>query len=228
MDRIAQLSAVNVSKSFMQAEVKIEVLDAVTVSFEQGVSYAITGASGIGKSTFAQIIVGLDEPTSGEIFYNDRNLLFMSERERNFFLNETIGLVFQSPHLIKELTVLENIILPGMVRGKTKEMCLEHGLNLLKEVKLEHKAHAKPAALSVGQQQRVVLCRALFNNPTFLIADEPTGALDSITAQSILQLMVAAKQKHAMGMIVVTHDERVAQAMDVIYVIEQGKFIQRK
>jgi ABC-type lipoprotein export system ATPase subunit len=136
-------------------------------------------------------------------------------------------LVFQSPHLLRELSVLENVIVPGLIGGKNKNECIEHAKALLNHVGLFDKKDSKPGELSGGQQQRVAIARALFNNPAFLIADEPTGNLDLATGNSIIDLLLTCREEWGMGVIVSSHDEYVVERMDVVYVLSGGRLIEK-
>ncbi len=221
----AVLSCQNIRKHFMQGGKYIEVLRDISAVFQQGGTYAITGVSGTGKSTFMHVLAGLDELSEGSIFFNEKNIASFSSVERQQFLNNHIGLVFQLPYLVRELTVLENIMLPGLIGGKKRTSCIKKANELLKKVDLADKAQSKPASLSGGQQQRVALLRAVFNEPNFLLADEPTGNLDIQTGKIIVELLLACQKEWNMGIIVSTHDEYVAHAMGKVYHISGGKLV---
>lgn len=221
----AILTAQEISKTFVQGTEKITVLSTINATFVQQKSYAITGISGSGKSTLMHIISGLDTPTSGTVLFNNQSIQAFSADERSHFLNQSIGLVFQSPHLIRELSVLENVILPGLIAGVAKNECIQRAEQLLHKVSLSDKKNQKPGELSGGQQQRVAIARALFNEPAFLIADEPTGNLDIMTGKAIVDLLVSCHHEWGMGLIISSHDEYVTQRMGEIYVLEQGTLV---
>ncbi|MFC1843094.1 ABC transporter ATP-binding protein [Candidatus Dependentiae bacterium] len=210
-------------KTFMQGDKKLVVLDDVDVIFEQGRSYAITGVSGTGKSTLLHLLAGLDIPSSGQVFFGEKDLDKLSSHEKEKYLNQTIGLMFQSPYLISELSVLENVVVPGMIAGKSLAQCKEKALSLLDELNISQKAYACPDSLSGGQQQRVALARALFNEPKFLLADEPTGNLDIKTGKAIVDLLLKCKEKWGMGLVISSHDPYVAQVMDYTFQLENGR-----
>ena len=211
-----------VSKSFDTQTGKLSVLKGVSSSFEQGKSYAITGASGTGKSTLLHILAGLTEPNEGAVYVDECNISLFDQAERERFLNRTMGLLFQVPYLIKELTVLENVMMKGLITGQTAQECTQEALSLLEIMGLQDKASERPPVLSGGQQQRVALARALFGKPAFLLADEPTGDLDPHTGQAIIDLLLQCQATWGMGIIVSTHDVYVAQSMQEIYELKGG------
>lgn len=223
MNQRATLLLDKVTKMYQQGSTMITVLDECSARFQQGHTYAITGVSGSGKSTLIHLLAGLDMPTHGSIYYNKHDLLLLKENERARWLNVTLGLVFQSSYLLKELTVIENCMLPGLIGGQTKEQCYARAHALLSRVGLCDKTDQKPSALSGGQQQRVALARALFNEPTFLLADEPTGNLDIDTGKRIIDLLLTCQQEYQMGLIISTHDEYVAKGMDHHYQVDHAK-----
>jgi lipoprotein-releasing system ATP-binding protein len=207
------ISLQSVSQQFVQGKEIISVLDEVSIVFEQGKTYALEGVSGTGKSTILQLLAGLEQPTKGKVLYNDKNISRFSDREHQLFLQTTIGFVFQYPYLIDELSVLENVMLKGLIEGKTGNAAQARAEKLLAVVGMSHKLNALPAALSGGEQQRVALARALFVEPEFLLADEPTAHLDSETKKTVLDLLLSFQQNMNMGLIIATHDEEVAQRM---------------
>jgi ABC-type lipoprotein export system ATPase subunit len=210
-------------KIFTQGTQKITVLNNVSSEFLSGNTYAITGISGSGKSTLMHILAGLDAPTKGNVFFNDLSLQTLLPLTLAQFLNKSIGLVFQSSHLIRELSVMENIMLPGLISGRSPHDCEKRTVELLHKVDLSSKKNSKPGELSGGQQQRVAIARALFNEPAFLIADEPTGNLDLATGKTIIDLLLSCHQEWGMGIIVSSHDDYVAQAMNTVYELSEGK-----
>lgn len=219
------LTTHNLKKQFKQGPAMIEVLKGIDTQFQQGISYAITGPSGSGKSTFVHLLAGLDTPSEGAVLFNERNIAQFNESEREQFLNQSIGLVFQLPYLIHELTVIENVMVKGLMQHQNINTARQQALLLLARVGLEEKAYAPPASLSGGQQQRVALARALFNKPTFLIADEPTGNVDTNTGNLILDLLFEAQKEWNMGIIISTHDEYVAQRMKKVLHMKDGVLI---
>lgn len=219
---VAELAMRGVKKSFMSGSLTTDVLSDITAQFVQDATYAFTGVSGTGKSTCMHILAGIETPSAGTVSFNGRDINAFSLLERSFFLSQSVGLMFQQPYLISELSVVENIIVPGLIVGNDKQWCLEEAAPLLAELGLAHKMHSKPASLSGGQQQRVALARALFNKPYFLLADEPTGNLDNKTGREIVSLLLACRAKWGMGIIVSTHDMYLADAIEIVYEIKDG------
>jgi ABC-type lipoprotein export system ATPase subunit len=218
----ALLAVENLHKTFVNGADVLEVLRGITVSFSQGSSYGITGVSGSGKSTFIHLIAGMDNPTSGTVSFNGQNLASASQQCRDQFLRQSIGLVFQTPYLIAELSVLENVMIRGLLAARPLAQCEELAMELLNAVGIADKASCRPLSLSGGQQQRVALARAMFCKPAFLIADEPTGSLDEHTGRGIVELLLTCQHEWQMGIIVSSHDDYVTQAMNNAYQIKDG------
>ncbi len=186
-----------------------EVLKGIDARIERGDFITIVGASGAGKSTLLHLLAGLDQPSSGGIAFNGQPLERMSSKERNRWRNEQVGLVFQFHNLLPELTAEENIILPRLIGGRDREESLAEARVLLEKLGLADRAQHLPSALSGGEQQRVAIARALINAPALLLADEPTGNLDSANAQSIHERLVALNEG-GQTLVVVTHNEALA------------------
>jgi lipoprotein-releasing system ATP-binding protein len=218
----ARLYVDKVTKYFHQGTERVELFQSVTAEFRAGRSYALMGASGSGKSTFMHILAGIEKPSSGSLYLNDQDILHLTAQERRLFFNQTIGVVFQQPYLINELSVAENIMLPGLIGHKDATWCHQRTQELLEAVNLPEKKNVQPSKLSGGQQQRVAIARALFNKPLFLLADEPTGSLDEQTAASIVALFLACHSRWHMGMIISTHDSSIAQQMESTYLLAHG------
>lgn len=221
------LSLQSVKKSFKQGTVTFIVLNDISYVFEQGKTYAITGASGVGKSTLMHIVSGLDVPTAGSVHINGADIYQLSTSKKDILLNKELGLVFQQPYLIKELSVLENIMLKGSILGANSLELMEHARTLAGQVGLADKIDAMPASLSGGQQQRVAIARALFNKPAFLLADEPTGNLDDKTGKQIMDLLFYYQHTYSMGLIISSHDNYVISQMQVILELKNGKLHER-
>ena len=217
------LAAHDVKKTYIQGNNTIQVLQGVTASFEQGTSYAITGPSGSGKSTLMHLLAGIDTPTQGTISLNSVDINTLSAAQKKTFLAKSLGLVFQLPYLISEFSVLENVMLKGMIAGNDSKDLEDQAHILLDQVKLAHKAQSNPLSLSGGEQQRVALARALFNKPAFLLADEPTGNLDVATGKLIVELLLSCQAQWGMGIIVSSHDAYVCERMAHVLHLDNGK-----
>ena len=220
---MTKLTSVDLKKSFVQADQTIYVLQGVSAQFFGNKSYAITGPSGSGKSTLMHLLAGLDTPDLGTIYFNDQDISQFSPTQKRLFLNRSVGLVFQQPYLIRELSVLENVMLKGLIAGLNRQELHDAAHYLLHKVELAHKADHDPFSLSGGEQQRVAIARALFNKPDFLLADEPTGNLDVATGKTIIDLLLACQKEWQMGIIISSHDEYVVQSMQEVLYLENGK-----
>ncbi len=206
----------------------VKVLKGVNLAVEQGQFVAVIGASGSGKSTLLHLLGGLDRPNEGTVCFDDRDLSRMRARELNRYRNEMVGFVFQFYHLLDELNVLENVFLPAMVsRGivgwlGSRAAARRRAQELLEQLGLQDRARHKPYQLSGGERQRVAIGRALMNEPRLLLADEPTGNLDSATGNDILAVL---ERLHQAGqtIVMVTHDERVARRAQRVITLTDGK-----
>ena len=199
------------------------IFDAITIEFKQATSYAIVGISGVGKSTLLHMLMGIEKPTNGSICFDRQNIYDLSPHDRAYFFNRTIGIMFQSPSLINELSVCENIMLPGIIAGLSERECTKRTIFLLDYMGLIEKRWSSPCILSGGEQQRVVLARALCNRPSFLLADEPTGNLDHETGKSIADLLIMCQKEWNMGIIVSSHDYQLWERMEVMYALDKNK-----
>jgi ABC-type lipoprotein export system ATPase subunit len=183
---------------------------------------AIMGVSGVGKTTLLNLLGALDKPTKGRVFFDGEDILSKNEKELAEIRNKNIGFVFQFYHLLPEFTALENVSFPLLIGGLEKKEAQKRALEVLREVFLEEKAQIRPAKLSGGEQQRVAIARALVNEPKLLLADEPTGNLDWKTGEMILGLIQELHKKRGLSSVVVTHNEKVAQFCDKVYLMEKG------
>lgn len=213
---ISKITALNISKSYIQGNRTISVLSSVFITFEQGKSYAITGRSGSGKSTLLHLLAGLDVPDSGTITLQEQ-----SGSIKHDFLG-ALGIVFQRPYLIYELSIIENIVIKKIIQGSFEEQDSARAQDLLEEIGLKEIIQTPCYALSGGEQQRISLLRALYTQPPFLLVDEPTAHVDDQTAQKIVELLLMYKEKYNMGLIIVTHDERIARQMQFHYELSCG------
>lgn len=212
-----KLEARSISKFFKEGSSRIELFSSLSLICEQGKTYGIFGESGSGKSTFLHILGGLDSPSSGEIYFNDRALSHYTPQENNDFRNKHIGFVFQFHYLISDLTVLENCMMPGLIGGRSYKECKEQAHELLNEFGLAKKECSYPLTLSGGEQQRVSIVRALFNKPAFILADEPTGNLDEKRAHAIVDVLLQAQEEWNLGIILCSHDPLIYTRMELVY-----------
>lgn len=218
----------NVTKEFWQAQSPIVILKNVYAHFERGKSYAITGVSGTGKSTLLYLLSGLEKPTYGHVLFNGHKLDTFNYEEQRRFLLENIGLIFQFSYLVRELTVLENVMIKGLIAKKPENESKQRALELLEYLDIHKKAFELPGSLSGGEQQRVAIARALFLNPVFLLADEPTAHLDEHTKKLIIKLLLNYQREHEVGILVSTHDKTIADQMQIIYELHTGKLTMRE
>lgn len=201
----------------------LRIFSGLHFELEAGDIAAVMGASGVGKTTLLNLLGALDRPTEGTVYLDGEDLFARDEMELARIRNRKIGFVFQFFHLLPEFTALENVSLPLMIGGLDRLEALKKGLDILREVFLEDKAHCRPAQLSGGEQQRVAIARALINEPKLLLADEPTGNLDWKTGELILRLLLDLHQRKGLSSILVTHNDKVAQFCRKLYVMERGE-----
>jgi lipoprotein-releasing system ATP-binding protein len=204
------LSARGLRKTYAIGRRELEVLRGVDLDLATADFVALRGASGTGKSTLLHLIGGLDVPNGGEITFRNQKISGFSVRELTEFRNRSVGFVFQSYHLLPELTALENVCVPARIARIPHAVAGKRGRELLAQVGLADRAEHKPAELSGGEQQRVAIARAMINQPALLIADEPTGNLDSKTGREIIELLKALRADHQTTLVIATHDEKVA------------------
>jgi ABC-type lipoprotein export system ATPase subunit len=216
------LQAINLGKEYPLPDGVLHVFKGISLELLKGDLVAIMGMSGVGKTTFLNLLGALDRPTEGEILFDGEDLLAKNEKELAEIRNQKIGFVFQFYHLLPEFTTLENITFPLLIRGVDKMTAQERALEMLREVFLEEKMHVRPAQLSGGEQQRVAIARALVNEPRLLLADEPTGNMDWKTGQAILELIRELHQKKGLSSVIVTHNEKVARFCTKVFLMESG------
>lgn len=223
MDAIVKAEAV--TKTYLMGKRPLTVLRGVSVAVRPGETVAIIGPSGAGKSTLLHALGGLDEPSSGTVWFKERNLYSLSPQERTMIRARHVGFVFQSYHLLPELDVMENVLLPtqavGRAAGPRSEL-LARARRLLDTVGLSERLHHTPLELSGGEQQRVALARALINEPELLLADEPTGNLDSVTGEMILKSLFELTHERGHTLILVTHNNDIAARCDRVIRMKDG------
>ncbi len=219
------LQTKDLKKYYGSGDTQVKALDGVDLSIEQGEFVAIVGTSGSGKSTLLHMLGGLDRPTSGTVTVDGKDIFALKDEALTIFRRRKIGFVFQSYNLVPVLSVWENIVLPVELDGrKVDEAYVQE---VIATLGLEKKLRNLPSQLSGGQQQRVAIARALATKPAILLADEPTGNLDSRTSQDVLSLMKVTGQKFAQTMVMITHNEEIAQMTDRIVRIEDGRIVTR-
>jgi len=211
-----------VDKTYGEGETAVNALKDVSFSINKGEFLLVVGSSGSGKSTLLNMIGLLDRPTNGRIFVDGVDTMTLDDNEVSAFRNSKLGFVFQSANLIPDLTVLENVMLPRQIQ-RTDESAITDSLKLLRGVGLEKQAHKRANKISGGQAQRAAIARGLVNKPTIVLADEPTGNLDSITAETIVQLMKSMAKKLGQTFIVVTHEREQFGDVDRIITIKDGR-----
>jgi ABC-type lipoprotein export system ATPase subunit len=217
------LRARSISKTYAMGKRSLEVLRGVDLTVARGEFLALRGASGAGKSTLLHLIGGLDSPNAGEIFFNGQNLAKFSGSELTHFRNRRVGFVFQSYHLLPELDALENVCLPARIARISASDVEKRGRELLSRVGLEERVEHKPYELSGGEQQRVAIARSLINEPELLLADEPTGNLDSHTGGEIIELLKSLRVENQMTLIIATHDAKVAAHAQRVIELADGR-----
>ena len=219
------LQTKDLKKYYGSGDTQVKALDGVDLGIEQGEFVAIVGTSGSGKSTLLHMLGGLDRPTSGTVTVDGKDIFALKDEALTIFRRRKIGFVFQSYNLVPVLSVWENIVLPVELDGRKVDQAYVE--EVIATLGLDKKLENLPNQLSGGQQQRVAIARALATKPTILLADEPTGHLDSRTSQDVLSLMKVTGQKFAQTMVMITHNEEIAQMADRIVRIEDGRIVTR-
>ena len=217
------LETKDLRKVYGTGDTAVRALDGVDLTIEQGEFVAIVGTSGSGKSTLLHMLGGLDRPTSGSVFVDGKDIFSFKDEALTIFRRRKIGFVFQSYNLVPVLNVQENIVLPIQLDGRRVDRAFVR--QIVKILGLEERLEALPSQLSGGQQQRVAIARALAAAPAIILADEPTGNLDSRTSQDVLSLMKITSQKFSQTIVMITHNEEIAQMADRILRIEDGRIV---
>ena len=219
------LETKDLKKYYGSGDTQVKALDGVDLTVENGEFVAIVGTSGSGKATLLHMLGGLDRPTGGSVLVEGRDIFALKDEELTIFRRRKIGFVFQSYNLVPVLSVYDNIVLPIQLDGGRVDEAYVN--QVIEALGLEQKLDRLPNQLSGGQQQRVAIARALATKPAILLADEPTGNLDSRTSQDVLSLMKTTGQKFAQTMVMITHNEEIAQLADRIVRIEDGRIVTR-
>lgn len=222
------LLAKNIHKSYNNGNKVLFVLRGINLSIDAGKRVAIVGPSGAGKSTLLHILGGLDTPSQGKVFFAGEDLYGLDDTTLSGLRNKKVGFVFQFYHLLSELTVLENVLMPALINKELKMNRLElknEALELLAQVGLKPRAGHFPNQLSGGEQQRAAIARALINRPRLLLCDEPTGNLDSKTGSEIMELIEKINLQNQMTVVLVTHNIKLAQKLDAVFYLDDGLLI---
>lgn len=217
------LQVISLSKTYENGNSFAEVLDNINLSIHPNEFVSIIGSSGSGKTTLLNIISGLESPTLGKVFINETDFWELDDEERTKFRLKNIGFIFQNYNLIPVISVLENIILPAKL--DRRKIDINEVLEIAKILGIDDKLYQMPNLLSGGQQQRVAIARTLYTKPAIVLADEPTGNLDSKSSDNVIKLMKNMSEKFGQTMIVVTHDDKVAKVADRVIQIEDGKIV---
>ncbi|WP_447977344.1 ABC transporter ATP-binding protein [Candidatus Nitrospira bockiana] len=220
------IHVINLTKSFKMEGLELTVLKGINLTIARGEMVAIVGASGAGKSTLLHILGTLDRPTSGTVLFDAQDLFQLSDQKQADFRNRRIGFVFQFHHLLPEFTAIENVCLPAYIQNRPAVDARSEALALLKEVGLEHRINHKPGELSGGEQQRVAVARALIQHPDLVLADEPTGNLDTHTGEALFQLMRSLNRSRGISFVIVTHNEKLSAQADRIVRMEDGMIVE--
>ena len=218
------LKVQNLTKKYGKKDTEVVALDNVSFSVEKGEFIAIVGASGSGKSTLLHLMGGVDKPTSGKVFINNKDIYQLSKDDLAIFRRREIGIIYQFYNLIPILNVKENILLPCNLDGKKVEK--KHLQDVIELLGLSNREEHLPNQLSGGQQQRVAIGRAIINNPSIILADEPTGNLDSKSSKEIIELLKKSNKKYNQTILLITHDMSIAEQADRIIRIQDGKIVE--
>lgn len=215
----------SLSKEYKDADLKLTVIENLNVVFEEHSSIAILGKSGVGKSTLLHILGTLDKPTTGELLYDEKNIMPLSDKDLSRFRLENIGFIFQFHNLLPEFTALENIAMPLLIANKSENEAYSKAMELLKMVGLDSRKNHTPSKLSGGEQQRVAIARALINNPSIILGDEPTGSLDVNTSKYIWDMILEINKEMKNTFILVTHNRDLAFQLNYVYEMIGGGFL---
>jgi len=219
------IAVANLHKSFPMGEQQLEVLKGIDLTIQRGEFIAVVGASGAGKSTLLHILGLLDRPTKGTVHFNGQDLFQLSEQSQAEFRNKRIGFVFQFHHLLPEFTALENACMPALIQRRQADEVEGEAIAILKDVGLGARLHHKPGELSGGEQQRVAVARALLQNPDLVLADEPTGNLDTHTGDALFALMRELNKSRQTTFVIVTHNDKLSAQADRIIHLQDGQVV---
>jgi len=227
MNKPVVLSCQSLSKSYRDAGEPVPVLQEATFEVYTGEMVAIMGASGSGKSTLLHCLGGLDSVDSGEVLIGNKNMMALSEAKKGHLRNHYLGFIYQFHHLLPEFSALENVAMPLLISGKSIPTCTKLAKEMIDRVGLQNRVSHRVGELSGGERQRIAIARALVNNPHCVLADEPTGNLDEQNAFQIFHLMRELNQQLQTSFVIVTHNEQLAQMMDRVFMLSDGKISPR-
>jgi lipoprotein-releasing system ATP-binding protein len=213
----------NLTKEYVDGPRVVRVLTGLDLEIAAGERVAIVGESGVGKSTLLHILGTLDRPTSGEVWFDGEDLATKSDHELAHFRNREVGFIFQFHHLLPDFTALENVMMPALISGASRDVACQRASELLNRVGLAERLEHKPGELSGGEQQRVAVARALIQEPRVVLADEPTGNLDPVTAAGVQDLLIELNAERRLTLVVVTHSGGLAAAMDRTLRLSAGR-----
>lgn len=221
------IKAEGINKTYKEGDYLLHVVKDVDLVIQAGQTVSIVGPSGAGKSTLLHILGGLDVPDKGKVFFNTQDVYGLNDQQRALLRNHQIGFVFQAYHLLPELTALENVILPSMVKNNSRKTSAieSEGVKLLEQMGLKARITHRPSQLSGGEQQRVAIARALMNSPKIVLCDEPTGNLDSESGAMVIDLLLALNKTHGQTVVIVTHDQAIAARTQRIIRMKDGALI---
>ncbi len=225
MNNSSILQCQNLTMHYTQGGLDVEVLKGVNFNINKGERVAIMGASGSGKSTLLHLLGGLEKPTGGKVTLDGTNLNDVNGKQLAKLRNRSLGFIYQFHHLLGEFTVLENVAMPLLIGGQSVSEARHDATRLLQRVGLGHRVEHKPGELSGGERQRAAVARALINKPSVVLADEPTGNLDSKTAEDVFQLMLELNQELNVSFLIVTHDHELAGKMGKVLHMEDGMIV---
>ena len=223
MSKTMLLTAQNLEKTHRQGDESLTIFKDISLAIASGEIVALVGPSGAGKSTLLQMIGLLDKPTSGQILIDGRNVAALHGEDRTLLRRKKLGFVYQFHFLQPEFSALENVMMPLLISGVSKNEAKERSAQLLGQMGLGHRLDHRPARLSGGEQQRVAIARALANNPTILLADEPTGNLDPATSEHVFDMLITRVRSSGIGALIATHNLELARRMDRILTLQHGQ-----